>query len=43
MECKSIDLSDTIISSYVVTQVQMGILPVGRATALLPTKPPSIS
>ena len=29
--------------SYVVMQVQMGILPVGRASTLLPTKPPAIS
>ena len=29
--------------SYIVVQVSMGILPVGRATALLPTKSPTIS
>jgi hypothetical protein len=29
--------------SYVIVQVQMGILPVGHAATLLPTKPPSIS
>ena len=28
---------------YVVVQVQMGILPAGRAAALLPSKPPPIS
>ena len=31
------------VVSYVVIQVQMGILPVGSATSLLSTKPPSIS
>ena len=29
--------------SYVVVQVQMGILPVGYAATLLPTESPSIS
>ena len=28
--------------SYVVIQVQMGILPIGRSATLLPTEPPSI-
>jgi hypothetical protein len=28
---------------YVVLQVQMGVLPAGRAAALLPPKPPPIS
>ena len=32
-----------VTGSHVVVQVQMGILPVGRAAALLPTKPPPIS
>ncbi len=32
-----------IAVSYVVLQVQMGILPVGHAATLLPTEHPSIS
>ena len=31
-----------VIPAYVVLQVQMGILPVGDATTLLPTEPTSI-
>ena len=43
MECKGVDLFHVASISYVVIQVQMGILPVGRATTLLPAKPPTIS
>ena len=32
-----------VVGSYIVAQVQMGILPVGRAAALHPPKPPPIS
>ena len=32
-----------VAAPYVVVQVQMGILPVGRAAALHPPKPPPIS
>ena len=42
MECENNVLSHLVAGSHVV-QVPMGILPVGRAAALLPTKPPPIS
>ena len=32
-----------IAGSHVILQVQVGILPVGRAAALHPSKPPPIS
>ena len=42
MECESVMLSKFFAVSYVVGQVQMGVLPVGCATALLPPKPPPL-
>ena len=44
MECESIEpyIMLTVVS-YIVVQVQMGILPVGLTATLLPAEPSSIS
>jgi hypothetical protein len=41
MECECVKLSYATEVSYVIVQVQMGILP-GDAATLLPTEPPPI-
>jgi hypothetical protein len=43
MECKELSYYMLMSVSYVVVQVQMGILPVGDASTLLPTEPPQVS
>jgi hypothetical protein len=40
MECKELSYYMLTSVSYVVEQVQMGILPTGDASTLLPTEPP---